>query len=428
MQEKQNEMSHVQGNLEENGRGSMQKKSLWRNRDYLLLWSGQIISLTGTGISQLAFPLLVLALTGSPAQAGLVGALRGLPFMLLSLPAGALVDRWNRKKVVIFCDVGRALALGSIPLTYTIGHLTIAQLYITALIEGTLFTFFNLAETACLPQIVQKEYLSAASARNEATYNFTFLISPLLGGALFSLGKVLPFLTDAISYVLSVCSLSLIRTSFQQERKDTPLTLWTDIRIGLLWIWHQPLIRYLSLLTGCINLMAISSELIVIVIAQAEHASPFFIGMMFTVGGIGSTIGALLSAPLQKKVRFGSATISVCWFTALLWPLYFIAYQPIILAIIFASIALASPIYNVMQFSYRVTLIPDELQGRVNSVFRLVAFGLQTLGLALTGVLLQRFGPTLTITIFLIFLLILAIATTLNPHVRHATGHINVIA
>ncbi len=406
----------------------MQKKSLWRNHDYLLLWSGQIISLTGTGISQLAFPLLVLALTGSPAQAGLVGALRGLPFMLLSLPAGALVDRWNRKKVMIFCDIGRAFALGSIPFAFAIGHLTIAQLYITALIEGTLFTFFNLAETACLPQIVSKEQLSAASAWNETSYNFTFLIGPLLGGALFSLGKVLPFLTDAISYICSVCSLGLICTPFQQERRDTPPTLWTDIRTGLRWIWHQPLIRYLSLLTGCINLIAISSELIVIVIAQAEHASPFFIGMMFTVGGIGSTIGALISAPLQKKVRFGSATIWICWITALLWPLYFIAFQPFILAIVFASIALVGPIYNVMQYSYRVTLIPDELQGRVNSVFRLVAFGLQSLGLALTGVLLQRFGSTLTIAIFLIFLLILAIATTLNPHVRHATRHVDAVA
>lgn len=406
----------------------MQKKSLWRNRDYLLLWSGQIISLTGTGISQLAFPLLVLALTGSPAQAGLVGALRGLPFMLLSLPAGALVDRRNRKKIMIICDVGRTLALGSIPLAYAIGHLTIAQLYITALLEGTFFTFFNLAETACLPNIVPKEQLSAASAQNEATYNFTFLISPLLGGTLYSLGKVLPFLTDAISYLLSVCSLSLIRTPFQQERKDTPLTLWTDIRAGLLWMWHQPLIRYLSLLTGCINLIAISSELLVIVIAQSEHATPFFIGMMFTIGGIGSTIGALLSTPIQKKVRFGSATIAICWLTVLLWPLYFTAFQPFMLAIVFASIALVGPIYNVMQYSYRVTLIPDEMQGRVNSVFRLVAFGLQALGLALTGVLLQRFGPPLTIAIFLIFLLMLAIATTVNPHVRHATRHSDVIA
>lgn len=421
-------MSHSQRNSIESDRQSEQKKSLWRNRDYLLLWSGQIISLTGTNISQLAFPLLVLSLTGSPAQAGIVGALRGLPFLLLSLPAGALVDRWNRKTLMICCDTVRAIALGSIPLAYAIGHLTILQLYITALLEGTLFTFFNLAETACLPQIVAREQLTTASAWNETSYNFTFLIGPLLGGTLYSLGKVLPFLTDALSYLLSVCSLGLIRAPLQQQRTSTRLTLWTDIRVGLLWLWRQPLIRYLSLLTGCINLVAISSELIVIVIAQAEHASPFVIGIMFTAAGIASTIGALLSAPIQKRIRFGKATIGICWLTVLLWPLYFAAFQPLLLTIVFASIALVGPIYNVMQFSYRITLIPNELQGRVNSIFRLIAFGLQFAALALTGILLQRFGTMITIAIFLMFLLILAVGTTVNSYVRSAPRHSDVVA
>src|SRR5215472_15751853 len=88
---------------------------LWRNPDYLLLWGGQIISEIGSRASLLAFPLLMLALTGSPAQAGLLGALRGLPYLLFCLPAGALIDRWNRKRVMLLSDAGRALALGSIP-------------------------------------------------------------------------------------------------------------------------------------------------------------------------------------------------------------------------------------------------------------------------------------------------------------------------
>src|SRR6266516_6961672 len=85
---------------------------LWRNRDYVLLWSGQMISSVGTRVSMLAFPLLVLAINHSPAQAGLIGAMRALPYALLILPAGALVDRWNRKRVMILCDIGRAIALG----------------------------------------------------------------------------------------------------------------------------------------------------------------------------------------------------------------------------------------------------------------------------------------------------------------------------
>src|SRR5712692_4067010 len=118
-------MADVQNNQSLSNEASSQRRlSLWRNRDYLLLWGGQMVSLTGTGISQLAFPLLVLFLTGSPAQAGFAGALRSLPYLLLSLPAGALVDRWNRKKMMISCDIGRALTLVSIQFAFAIGHLT----------------------------------------------------------------------------------------------------------------------------------------------------------------------------------------------------------------------------------------------------------------------------------------------------------------
>src|SRR2546423_6916008 len=120
---------------------------LWRNRDFLLLVSGQAVSSVGSQTSLVAFPLLVLALTNSPAEAGLMTALRGLPYALFCLPAGALVDRWDRKRVMILCDIGRAIAFLSIPVALILHHLTYVQLYSVALIEGTLFVFFNLAES-----------------------------------------------------------------------------------------------------------------------------------------------------------------------------------------------------------------------------------------------------------------------------------------
>ena len=118
-------------------------KSLWRNRDYMLLWSGQALSDIGGAVSELAFPLLVLAVTHSPAQAGFVAALRALPATLFSLFAGVLVDRWDRKRVMLVCDTGRALSLASIPIAFALGHLTIWQLYITAFLEGTLMIVFD---------------------------------------------------------------------------------------------------------------------------------------------------------------------------------------------------------------------------------------------------------------------------------------------
>src|SRR6266571_4756356 len=119
---------------------------LWQNRDYLLLWCGQAISTTGSNATELALPLLILSLTHSPIQAGLVGALRTVAILLTNLPAGALVDRWNRKYTMMWCDTGRAVALASIPLALALGHLVAAQLYVVAVVEGVLATFFDLAQ------------------------------------------------------------------------------------------------------------------------------------------------------------------------------------------------------------------------------------------------------------------------------------------
>src|SRR5215467_12536324 len=146
---------------------SGQPTSLWRNRDYLLLWSGQALSDIGGAVSELAFPLLVLAVTHSPAEAGFVAALRALPAMLFSLLAGVLVDRWDRKRVMLVCDTGRALSLASIPLAYALGHLTIWQLSLNAFLEGTLLIGFALAKTAAVSQVVAQSQLTTAVAQDE---------------------------------------------------------------------------------------------------------------------------------------------------------------------------------------------------------------------------------------------------------------------
>ena len=396
-------------------------KSLWLNLDYMLLWSGQMVSNVGTQVSTLAFPLLILALTRSPAQAGFAGALRALPYVIFSLPAGALIDRWDRKRVMILCDTGRAISMASIPVALLLGHLTILQIYLVSLIEGTLFVFFNIAEAACLPRVVPKEQLPAATAQNMATDGITLLLGPSLGGALYSAGRLLPFVADAVSYVVSVISLFFIKAKFQKERVAARRKLWIEIREGLSWLWHQPLIRFIAILTGGNNLISSGGlTLIIIVLAQQQHASSFTIGLIFAVGGIGAILGSLIATPLQKRLSFGQAIIGTSWVFAIFIPLYIIAPNPLILGIITAATTVAGPIYNVVQFSYRSAIIPDELQGRVNSVFRLIAFGGQPLGLALTGLLIENIGVIPTILVDTVGMVILAIAATVNTHVRNA--------
>lgn len=394
--------------------------SIWRNRDFMLLWSGQAVSLVGTGITQTAFPLLVWDITHSAAQVGLVGALGTLPYVLLSLLVGALIDRWDRKRVMILCDIGRTLNLVSVLIALVLGHLSVIQLCINALIEGTLFVFFNLAEVACLPRVVTKEQLPAATAQNESTQGVTVLLSPLLGGALYGLRQGLPFLADALSYVVSVVSLLLIKVKFQEERRLVHRKLHVEIQEGLSWLWHQPLIRYMAFLTGGLNFTSAGLIPILIVLVKQQHGSSLIYGTILAIGGVGGIIGAILGSPIQRRFRFGTVIITTVWISALAWPLFAVASNFILLGVIAAIIFINGPVYNVVQFSYRLSLIPDELQGRVNSVFRLLAFGFQPLGWALTGVLIQIIHVIPTILVLFACLLMLAIITTLNPHVRHA--------
>jgi MFS family permease len=242
--------------------------SLWRNHDYLLLWSGQSLSAIGSAVSELAFPLLVLAVTHSPAQAGFTAALRTLPVTFISLLGGLLVDRWDRKRIMIFCDIGRALSMTSIPVAFALGHLTIVQLYITALLEGALAAFFGFAHTASLSQVATGEQLSAAVAQEEVMEGTTALFGPTLSGILFTAGQMLPFLIDAISYAISIFTLLLIRTPFQKRRTTERFRLRFEISQGMVWMWHQPFIRAMTLLSGASALALPGSVLIVIVLAE----------------------------------------------------------------------------------------------------------------------------------------------------------------
>jgi len=387
----------------------------------MLLWGGQVVSTLGSSASNVIYPLLILAITDSPAAAGIGAALANVPYILFSLPAGALVDRWDRKRVMILCDAGRALTVASIAAALWLDVLNVGQIYAAAFIEGGFFVFFNIAEVAALPRVVPKEQLPQAAAQNEAAFAAAYIVGPSFGTLLYQgLGRAAPFVADAISYVVSIASLALIRTPFRVAPAATARSLRAEIAEGLRWLGQQRLIRYMAFLTGNINLVNAGTGLIVIVLAQQMGARPVEIGLIFSLGGVGGMLGALVGGQVQKRFSFGQAIIVLMWLNALLFPFYALAPAYILLGIVSALLYFLGPIYNVVQFSYRLALIPDALQGRVNSTFRLLAFGLMPIGAALTGFLLERVGASATVAIFTLWLALLAIMTTLNRHVRDA--------
>ena len=414
-------MSTSQDNLTDKPQSvsSDQPKSLWRNRDYMLLWSGQALSDIGGAVSELAFPLLVLAVTHSPAQAGFAAALRALPATLFSLFAGVLVDRWNRKRVMLVCDTGRALSLASIPVVFVLGHLTVWQLYVTAFLEGTLLIVFDLAKTAAVSQVATRAQLSTAIAQDEFVEGTTELFGPSLSGALYTLNAMFPFITDAISYLISIVTLVLIRTPFQHERKAAVRrNILRETTEGMSWLWHQPFLLTMSLLMGGGAFVFSGHVLIIIILVQQQHAPAVVIGLIFAVGGIGSILGSLLAPRLEKRLTVGQSILLCRWYFVLSWPLCALAPFPPVLAAVEFGTGFVDPIEDVPYFSHRLKLIPDELRGRVISACRLFPGTMRPLGLALTGILIQRVGVFPTLWLMWAFLLVITSIVTVIPQIR----------
>jgi MFS family permease len=394
--------------------------SALRNRDFRLLWSGQFVSGLGSHASDLAFPLLLLSVTHSAAQTGLLIAAGGPSNILLPLPVGVLVDRWDRKMLMILADLGRAVALGSIPLALATGHLSLLQLATVTLVEGALQNVFGLAGSASLLRVVTDEELGDAIALGSIGGSASRLLGPSIGGLLFTISRALPFLVDAVSYAASSLSLVFIRPEFQERQEAARRDFWGEIREGVSWLWHHPVLRFLAFLVMGLNFFSFGYQLILIVRAQELHGSAFEIGLLFAIGGVGGILGPLAAAYLQRRFTFGTLMVLATWGWALTWIPYALAPN---MTTLFAAYIVGAPIvaiFLVVQSSYQLRLIPDELRGRVNSVFLLMTVGLEPLSIVLTGVLLQAFGAVSTILIVFVPQVLLAVLTTLNPLLRRS--------
>jgi predicted MFS family arabinose efflux permease len=193
-----------------------------------------------------------------------------------------------------------------------------------------------------------------------------------------------------------------------------------EIRAGVLWLWRQPLVRFLALLTSGIDCVMAGTSLIVIVAAQNAHASAFGIGLILAGGSIGALCAAVVAPRLRGRFGFARVALASLWALTLIFPLYALAGGPLPLGVVTALAFSVYALYDITQFSERLVLIPDALQGRVNSIFRLLVFMGIPLGQVIKGALLQSLGPQRTVLIFSGPLLLLAVLATLAPNVRRA--------
>src|SRR6266699_1079169 len=209
----------------------------------MLLQVGQLLSNAGTQSTSIAYPLLVLAVTHSPAKAGIVAFARAIPSALLALPAGIEADRWNRKRLMIAADGVRVLAIGSLAATILLHRIAFWAIPLVAFVEGTGAALFSAAQAGALRAVVPARQLPAAAGAQTGRQAAVRLAGPPLGGALFGLARVLPFLVDAVSYAFSTLSLVAIRTPFQEDREPDLSRLRSRLAEGFRFLWRQPFLR-----------------------------------------------------------------------------------------------------------------------------------------------------------------------------------------
>ena len=247
---------------------------LGRNRDFVLLWTGQAASMLGSRVTSIAYPFLVLSLGYTAGDAGVVGFVAALPYLLFQLPAGVWVDRVNRKRLMIGCDVVRGVALASIVVTVALGTATLVQIAAVAFVEGAMFVVFTAAERSAIANVVEPGQLTAALSMNEARTRAAGLAGQPLGGFLFGLGRALPFLFDAVSYLASVVTLALIKSELQTERKARRRHFVRELGEGFSWLRRHRFLLDASISVSLGNLVVRANQLLIIVLATSRESAP----------------------------------------------------------------------------------------------------------------------------------------------------------
>jgi MFS family permease len=392
---------------------------LRRNRDFLLLWTGQVASTVGTRASSVAFPLLVLLLTGSPAKAGLVAFAQTLPFPLLFLVAGVVVDRVDRKLLLLVADGARAIAFASLVAALAVDRVVLAHILAVAFVEGAFFVFFRLAESAALPQVVPKEQLPSAVAQNQARDQGAELAGAPLGGLLFGFDRLLPFLFDAVSYAIGFVTLLFIRSPLQEDRPPRETRVREDVAEGFRWAWHQPFIRAIVVLVGGSNFAFNALFLVLIVRAKDLGASAALVGAMFAFLGVGAILGALVGPAVARRVPAKFVIVGTLWLWAV-YPLVLVTLTDVVaIGVVAGVVNITGPIFNVVLSAYRYALVPARLLGRVGSVILLVAWGTIPLGAISAGFLLEQFGAVTSMLVLAGVSFAVALGATLTRTVRN---------
>ena len=373
---------------------------LRRNAGFRMLWIGQLLSDTGSTAGAIAYPLLILALTHSPAIAGVAGSVTAVVQILLGLPGGALADRLDRRRTMIACDLIRAgvlAVLGVLVLLHEVDWLVVLAV---AIVDRAGSVIFDPAANAALPGIVADQQLEEAWAATEARSYAASLAGPAIGGALYGLGRAIPFLGDALSYLVSAGTVSRIRGRFRAEPTTERTGLWREAAEGIRLVRRNPLLRAVVIQAPLIN-FAFTGVIFTITLALRRNGtSAGAIGLAQAGIMAGGLLGAIIAPKLQGRLRLSQLIVALAVSSTALFAMSALLLPSLFVAVPVAIALLLSPTGNAALFAALLRAAPEEMRGRVNSTVLLAATALAALAPLASGLLIQHMSGRFALLFF----------------------------
>jgi predicted MFS family arabinose efflux permease len=372
--------------------------NLWKHRDFKRLWFSDTVTQVGNTFTQVALPILAdIGLGASPFELGILIALERIPFPILGLFVGVWADRFQKRNIMITCNVGRMVTLASVPVAYALGILSLNQLYLVGLANGIFQVFFDISYQAYLPNLIPQSDLIEGNSKLQISASGAQLGGPSLAGIVAQvLGAAYAIGVDAVGYLASIISLFDIRKREPRNKGTDVRNFFGEMREGIRVVTNNRILTSIMGATATSNLGSsiIASPYIIFVLNNLRF-SKFAYGVLGSLGALGFLIGVLLTPAITRKLGLG-ATLSVSIATSglllVLNPLAQHSYPFIVLGLLSLGSSLFIPAYNINQISLRQSIVGPKLQGRMNATMRTVVWGTLPLGSFLGGILATSLG------------------------------------
>ncbi|MFB8024747.1 MULTISPECIES: MFS transporter [unclassified Streptomyces] len=390
---------------------SNRKQSLWRNRNFMLLWCGQGAGTLGPQMAMVALPLLALeVLHATTFQVSLLTFTGWIPYLLFSLPAGVVADWFDQRKIMIFCDVIRMLLIASVPLVGLAGWLSLPYLYAIVGVSGILTVQFTIAYRSQLPKLVRTSQLVEGNGKLGMCESLAELVGPALGGTFVGLiGSSRTLFANVLTYGLSALTLGLMRVpaaDTDEPNTSNRVSFKAAMGEGLTFVRRQPILRKLLICTSVSNFFVMATSSIAVTFMLRElHAPAAAVGLVFSLGAV----GGLLSGAFAHRVSARVGTARIIWVSMLApGPLYFLMplAQPgwglALYGVGLAALSANAVMFNTAALSYRQSVCPPELQSRVSSVYLWICYGVIPLGSLFGGSLGTAVGLEATLWVCVI--------------------------